>query len=152
VTSGNTANASENKGESTNPPKRSWVKLKHPSQQLIGNLEERRRLRNRVIQPSNEVANQVSYSCYLAQTEPKKVDEALQDDNWIAKMHEELHRFTRNDVWTLVPRPSDHNIIGTKWVFKNRSDEHDTVIRNKARLIAQGYTQVCQRSSQAVRS
>jgi hypothetical protein len=44
-----------------------------------------------VIQPSNEVANQVSYSCYLAQTEPKKVDEALQDESWIAAMHEELH-------------------------------------------------------------
>jgi hypothetical protein len=79
VTSGNTASASEDEDESTNPPKTSWVKLNHPSQQLIGNLEERSRLRNRVIQPSNEVANLVSYSCYLAQTKLKKVDEALQD-------------------------------------------------------------------------
>jgi len=46
-------------------------------QQLIGSIEEGRQLRNRVIQPSNEVANQVSYSCYLAQTEPKKIDKAL---------------------------------------------------------------------------
>jgi hypothetical protein len=76
VTFGTTANASEDENESTNLPKRSWVKLNHPSQQLIGNLEERRRLRNRVIQPLNEVANQVSYNCYLVQTEPKKVDEA----------------------------------------------------------------------------
>jgi hypothetical protein len=51
-----------------------------------------------VIQPSNEVANQVPYNCYLAQTEPKKVDEALQDESWIATMHGELHEFTRNDV------------------------------------------------------
>jgi hypothetical protein len=57
-------------------------------------------------------------------------------------MHEELHQFTKNDVWTLVPRPSDHNIIGTKWIFKNKSDEHGTVIRNKPRHIAQGYTQI----------
>jgi hypothetical protein len=48
-----------------------------PPQQLIGPVKEGRRLRNMVIQPSNEVANQVSYSCYLAQTELKKIDEAL---------------------------------------------------------------------------
>jgi hypothetical protein len=40
-----------------------------------------------VIQPSDEVANQVTYSCYLGQVERKKVDEALQDESWIAAMH-----------------------------------------------------------------
>jgi hypothetical protein len=99
-------------------------------------------LRSRVIQPTSEVANQVSYSCYLAQTEPKKVDEALQDEGWVSAMHDELHQFTRNDVWILVPRPAKQNIIGTKWIFKNKTDEHGTVVRNKARLIAQGYTQI----------
>jgi len=64
-----------------NPPKRSWVKVNNPPQQLLGTIEERRRLRNRVIQPTNEVANQVFYSYYLAQPEPKKVDEALQDES-----------------------------------------------------------------------
>jgi len=54
----------------------------------------------------------------------------------------ELHQFTKKDVWTLVPRCVDHNIIGTKWIFKNKSDEHGTMVRNKARLIAQGYTQI----------
>jgi hypothetical protein len=128
--------------EPTNPPRRSWVKLNHPSRQLIGNLNEGRHLRNRVIQPSDEVVNQVIYSCYLVQVEPKKIDEALQDESMITVMHEELHQFTRNDVWTLVPRPSNHNVIGTKWIFKNKSDEHGTVIINKARLIPQGYTQI----------
>jgi hypothetical protein len=44
-----------------------------------------------VIQPSSKVANQVSNSCYLAQTEPKKVDEALQDESWVSAMHYERH-------------------------------------------------------------
>ena len=57
-------------------------------------------------------------------------------------MHEELHQFIRNDVWELVPRPKDVNLIGTKWIFKNKSNEHGTVIRNKSGLVAQGYTQV----------
>jgi hypothetical protein len=57
-------------------------------------------------------------------------------------MHDELHQFTRNDVWALVPHPAEQNIIGTKWILKNKIDEHGTVVRNKARLVAQGYTQI----------
>ena len=57
-------------------------------------------------------------------------------------MHKELHQFVRNDVWDLVPRLKGVNVIGTKWIFKNKSNEHDTVIRNKSRLVAQDYTQV----------
>jgi hypothetical protein len=137
-----TSSTSEDEDAPTNPPKRSWVKHNHPPQQLLGTIDEGRRLRSRVIQPNSEVANQVTYSCYLAQTEPKKVDEALQDEGWVSAMHYELHQFTRNDVWTLVPRPAEQNIIGTKWIFKNKTDEHGTVVRNKARLVSQGYTQI----------
>ena len=86
--------------------------------------------------------NQVSYSCYLSQLEPKKIIEALEDESWVTAPHEELHQFIRNDVWTLVPRPKEKNVIGTKWIFKNKYDAHGTVMHNKARLIAQGYTQV----------
>ena len=50
--------------------------------------------------------------------------------------------FFRNDVWELVPRPTGVNVIGTKWIFKNKSDEYGTIIRNKSRLVAQGYIQV----------
>jgi hypothetical protein len=64
----------EDKDTLANPPRQLWVKHNHPPQQLLGTKDEGRRLRNRVIQPASEVANQVFYSCYLAQTEPKKVD------------------------------------------------------------------------------
>ncbi|GAA0166755.1 transmembrane signal receptor [Lithospermum erythrorhizon] len=57
-------------------------------------------------------------------------------------MQEELVEFQRNDVRKLVPRPKDHNIIGTKWIFKNKSDGLGVVTRNKTRLVAQGYSQV----------
>ena len=56
-------------------------------------------------------------------------------------MQEQLNQFIRRNVWTLVVRPLDNNVIITKWVFKNKLDEHGVVIRNKARLVAQGYTQ-----------
>jgi len=70
------------------------------------------------------------------------VKEALTDDFWIETMQEELNQFKRSEVWTLVPRPNDINVIGTKWIYKNKSDENGTITRNKARLVAQGYTHV----------
>ena len=57
-------------------------------------------------------------------------------------MQEELNKFERSQVWHLVPRPHNRPTIGTKWIFKNKLDESGNVVRNKARLVAQGYTQV----------
>ncbi|GAA0161780.1 hypothetical protein LIER_18016 [Lithospermum erythrorhizon] len=57
-------------------------------------------------------------------------------------MQEELIQFDKNDVWELVPRPPRCNVIGTKWIFKNKMDESGNVTRNKARLVAQGYTYI----------
>jgi len=74
--------------------------------------------------------------------ETKKIDEALRDVDWVNAMHEEFNNFKRNQVRELVERPSDHNVIGTRWVFHNKQDQAGIVVRNKARLVAQGYTQV----------
>ena len=58
-------------------------------------------------------------------------------------MHEKLHQFIWNDVWELVPKSQGVNVIGTKQIFFFlKSNEHGTIIRNKSRLVAQGYTQV----------
>jgi hypothetical protein len=54
---------------------------------------------------------------------------------------EELNNFTSNEVWHLVPCPNQ-NVVGTKWVLRNKQDEHGVVTRNKARLVAKGYSQV----------
>ena len=55
-------------------------------------------------------------------------------------MHDELNQFVRNDVWDLVPRPENVHVIGTKWIFKNKTDEDGEIIWNKSWLVAQGYT------------
>ena len=59
-------------------------------------------------------------------------------------MHQELYQFVRNDVWELVPRPKDTHVIGTKWIFKNKTKtkEDGEVVQNKSRLVAQEYAQV----------
>jgi hypothetical protein len=63
------------------------------------------------------------------------LEQALDDPYWVMAMQEELNNFTRNEVWSLVERPKQ-NVIGTKWVFRNKQDEHGVVTRNKARLVA----------------
>nr|GFB08870.1 hypothetical protein [Tanacetum cinerariifolium] len=56
-------------------------------------------------------------------------------------MQDELDQFARLKVWRLVPRPEGKSIIKTKWIFKNKKDESNLVIQNKARLVAVGYSQ-----------
>ncbi|GKA98558.1 retrovirus-related pol polyprotein from transposon TNT 1-94 [Tanacetum coccineum] len=75
------------------------------------------------------------------QEKPIKVIHALKDLSWIEAMHEELLQFKLQEVWTLVDLPNVKRAIGTKWVFRNKNDERGIVIRNKERLVAQGYTQ-----------
>ncbi|GJY76328.1 putative ribonuclease H-like domain-containing protein [Tanacetum coccineum] len=73
--------------------------------------------------------------------EPKKISEALQDDSWVQAMQEELLQFKLQQVWVLVDLPHGMKVIGTKWVYRNKRDERGVVVRNKARLVAQRYTQ-----------
>jgi len=54
-------------------------------------------------------------------------------------MQDELNQFSKNDVWYLVPRTKEMNVIGAKWIFRNKVDEQGIIIRNKARLVAKGY-------------
>ena len=56
-------------------------------------------------------------------------------------MQEELNQFERIEIWELVPRPSNQSVIGTRWAFRNKMDENGIIVRNKARLIAQGFNQ-----------
>ncbi|GKG08130.1 putative ribonuclease H-like domain-containing protein, partial [Tanacetum coccineum] len=63
------------------------------------------------------------------------------DPSWIEVMQEELLQFKLQEVWTLVDLPNRKRAIGSKWVFRNKKDDRGIVIRNKARLVAQWYTQ-----------
>ncbi|GJR14656.1 putative ribonuclease H-like domain-containing protein [Tanacetum coccineum] len=77
----------------------------------------------------------------LKEKEPKKVSQALADESWVEAMQEELLQFKLQEVWVLCDLPDGKRVIGTKWVFRNKRDERGTIIKNKARLVAQGYRQ-----------
>ena len=74
--------------------------------------------------------------------EPKIFVEASKDEYWIKAMNEELDQIEKNWIWELVPRPKYKNVVGTKWIFKNKVNEDGQIIRNKERLICKGYAQV----------
>ncbi|GJS63997.1 retrovirus-related pol polyprotein from transposon TNT 1-94 [Tanacetum coccineum] len=80
-------------------------------------------------------------SANLKLEEPKRVTKALSDSTWVEAIQEELLQFKLQEVWVLVDLPKGKRAIGTKWIFRNKKDERGIVIRNKARLVAQGYTQ-----------
>jgi hypothetical protein len=115
----------------------SQIQKAHPYEQIIGNLNER-------VTRSSRSAN---LSCllntlFVALFEPRNVGHALSNSSWVNVMHEELKNFERNHVWTLVEPPRDVNVTGTKWGFKNKQGEDGKIVRNKARLVAQGFSLV----------
>ncbi|GJR27186.1 putative ribonuclease H-like domain-containing protein [Tanacetum coccineum] len=128
----------------------------HPIEQIIGDLHSAPQTR-RMTKNSKEHGLMSSiqkqrktnhkdfqnylFACFLSQVEPKKVIQALIDPSWIEAMQDELLQFKLQKVWTLVDLPYGKRAIGTKWVYRNKKDERGIIVRNKARLVAQGYTQ-----------
>ncbi|GJS71168.1 retrovirus-related pol polyprotein from transposon TNT 1-94 [Tanacetum coccineum] len=113
-----------------------WTK-DHPLTQVRGNP-------SKPIQTRRQLATDPKM-CMLALTvsivEPKTIKEAMADSAWIEAMQEELHQFDRLQVWELVDKPFGKNVIKLKWLKKNKKDEDQTVIRNKARLVTKGCAQ-----------
>ena len=71
--------------------------------------------------------------------EPKIVKDSLEDVKWRKAMEEEIEQIEKNKTWTLVLRPKDKNVIGTKWVYRNKLDKNGEVTRNKEKLVCKGY-------------
>nr|GEZ47700.1 Gag-Pol polyprotein [Tanacetum cinerariifolium] len=107
------------------------------SQQVIGNPSQSVRTRRQL----ESDAEMCMFALAVSRTEPKNIKEAMADSAWIESMQEELHQFDRLGVWELVDRPLYTNVINLKWLWKNKRDEKNTVIRNKSCLVAKGYAQ-----------
>ncbi|GJW03283.1 reverse transcriptase domain-containing protein [Tanacetum coccineum] len=107
----------------------------HPLEQVIGDPCKPVMTRNR-LQIDSEVC---MYALNVSTFELKNIKEAMSDHSWIKSMQDELHPFERLEVWELVPRPDEKNIIALKWLWKNKSDVKSTFIRNKSCLITKGY-------------
>lgn len=78
----------------------------------------------------------------LSMIEPETFTQGSKDPHWVEAMEEEMSQIEKNETWELLPCLKDKNIIGTKWVFKNKMNEDGQIIRNKARIVCKGYSQI----------
>ncbi|KAK1379914.1 hypothetical protein POM88_026658 [Heracleum sosnowskyi] len=127
---------SEFQGESSrsNLPRQTVWNRAHPFELIIGDPDVG-------VKTRSATQNECHYSAFLSEMEPKKTEEALTGPDWVIAMQDELNQFEQQQVWKLVPRPKNKKVIGTRWVYRNKLDEDGIVTRNKARLVAQGYSQ-----------
>ena len=84
-----------------------WT-LAHPSDLIIGSPSQGVKTR------SQYHVSFCKHVAFVSCIEPKNVDDALQEEDWVMAMQDELNNFTRNKVWELVERPKGKNVIGTK--------------------------------------
>jgi hypothetical protein len=109
------------------------IQRDHPINSILGDI-------HKGVTTRSQVAHFCEHYSFVSSIEPYRVEDVLRDPYWVVAMQEEFNNFTGNKVWNLVPRPNQ-NVVGTKWVFRNKQDEHGAVTRNKARLVAKGYSQ-----------
>lgn len=105
----------------------------HLENQIIGDKSEGVQTRRQLVEKSKKV-----HIAMLSQIEPKNFEEASKDKIWIDVINKELDQIEKKRTWELTPRPAGKNFIGTKRVFKNKMNEQDQVVRNKARLVCKG--------------
>ncbi|KAH9704455.1 Integrase catalytic domain-containing protein [Citrus sinensis] len=127
-------NVEQNEGTSQTLPKEWRYVSSHPKYVILGDP-------SRGVTTRSSLRNTCEHAAFIFQIEPKSFANAENDESWIMAMEEELNQFERNNVWELVPNLEHESIIGTKWAFRNKMDESGVVVRNKARLVAQGYNQ-----------
>jgi hypothetical protein len=75
---------------------------------------------------------------------PKKYEDAIRGDEgekWKAAMDEEIEMLRKMGTWKLEDLPEDRKPIGCRWVYNRKRNEHGEVVKYKARLVAQGFSQ-----------
>ncbi|GJS53767.1 integrase, catalytic region, zinc finger, CCHC-type containing protein [Tanacetum coccineum] len=134
---------SNSQGSSSN------VRPSHTPFELIGRWTKDHPISNVIGGPSCSVSNRKQLKidamwCYLdaflTSVEPKNFRQAMTKPSWIDAMQEEIHEFERLQVWELVLCPAKVMLIKLKWIYKVKTNEFGKVLKNKARLVAQGFS------------
>ena len=96
-----------------------FVQKHHPENRILGDIDTGVQTRRRL-----------NFSL-LSKLNPKNFVQTNEDKHWVNAMKEELNQLEKNETWEIIPGPKEKNVIGTKWVFRNKLDEGGKVVRNK---------------------
>ncbi|GJV23221.1 retrovirus-related pol polyprotein from transposon TNT 1-94 [Tanacetum coccineum] len=136
--------------ESTSQGSSSNVRQTHTLFEHIGRWTKDHPIENVIGNPSRSVSTRKKlqtdaiwcyFDAFLTLVEPKNFKQAMTKPSWIDAMQEEIHEFQRLEVWELVPCPDKVLLIKLKWIYKVKMDEFGRVLKNKARLVVQGFRQ-----------
>ena len=94
-----------------------YVQKNHRETQILGE-------KGAGVQTRKTITEASSYLALLSSTEPRNVNEACKGECWVKAMNEELEQIEKNNTWEIVSRHHDQNIIGTKWISKNKLNEN----------------------------
>ncbi|GJY39855.1 retrovirus-related pol polyprotein from transposon TNT 1-94, partial [Tanacetum coccineum] len=136
--------------DSTSHRSSSNVRQLHTPLEHLGRWTKNHLIANVIGDPSRSVSTRKQletdamwcyFDAFLTSVEPKNFKQAMTEPSWIDAMQEEIHEFERLEVWELVLCPDNVFLIKLKWIYKVKIDESSGVLKNKARLVAQGFRQ-----------
>jgi hypothetical protein len=127
----------ESRQQSISNPSSRITQKNHPASQIIGEKDKGVQTRRWIIKDTEQ-----SHIAFISMVEPKNFNESSKDVNWLKSMNKELDQIEKNDTWELFPRPENKNVIGSKWIYKNKMNEQGNIVRNKARLVYKAYAQI----------
>ncbi|GJR52249.1 retrovirus-related pol polyprotein from transposon TNT 1-94 [Tanacetum coccineum] len=141
----------ESPNEDSTPQRSSSnVRQIHTPFEYLGRWTKDHPIANMIGDPSRSVSSRKQretdamwcyFDAFLTSVEPKNFKQAMTEPSWIDAMQEEIHEFERLKVWELVLCPDNVFLIKLKWIYKVKTDESGGVLKNKARLVAQGFRQ-----------
>ncbi|GJX15967.1 retrovirus-related pol polyprotein from transposon TNT 1-94 [Tanacetum coccineum] len=136
--------------DSTSQGSSSSVRQIHTPFEHLGRWTKDHPIANVIGDPSRSVSTRKQletdamwcyFNAFLTSVEPKNFKQAMTEPSWIDAMQEEIHEFERLEVWELVPCPDNVFLIKLKWIYNVKTDEFGGALKNKARLVAQGFKQ-----------
>jgi hypothetical protein len=101
----------------------------HPASQIIGEKDKGVQTRRKIIKNTEQ-----SHIAFISMLEPKNFNESSKNDHWVKPMNDELDQIEKNNTWEMVHRPEGKNIIGSKWIFKNKLNEQGQSCQEQSKI------------------